>query len=124
MGDLSKTVDSEGGSVIGVIPRALCKREISGDGVGEVILVDDMHTRKATMAEKCQAFIALPGGFGTFEELFEVITWAQLGIHSKPIACLNVNGYFDALGALIDNAIRSGFISEETRGLVFIEADP
>ena len=89
-----------------------------------MIVVDDMHTRKALMAKKSDAFIAMPGGFGTFEELFEVITWAQLGIHTKPIACLNVNGYFDALGALIDNAIRSGFISEEARGLVFIESDP
>lgn len=92
--------------------------------VGEVILVDDMHTRKATMAEKCQAFIALPGGFGTFEELFEVITWSQLGIHSKPIGCLNINGYFDPLKSLIENAIQSGFVEESFRKLVIFESDP
>ena len=92
--------------------------------IGEVILVDDMHTRKATMAEKSQAFIAMPGGFGTFEELFEVITWAQLGIHRKPIGCLNINGYFDAFNLLVNNAINTGFISKDMKDVVIIESDP
>lgn len=83
-----------------------------------------MHTRKALMAEKSNAFIAMPGGFGTFEELFEVITWAQLGIHAKPIGCLNINGYFDAFVSLIDNAISSGFIGESMRDIVVVESDP
>lgn len=124
MGEISRTVHNNGGKVTGVIPSALCKREISGENIGEVIEVEDMHTRKAIMAERSQAFIAMPGGFGTFEELFEVITWAQLGIHDKPIGCLNINGYFDAFVSLVDNAINSGFIGESMRGLVIVESDP
>jgi len=124
MGIIARTVDAEGGPVLGVIPRALSKREISGEGVGTVVEVDDMHTRKAKMAEAADAFIAMPGGFGTFEELFEVITWQQLGIHSKPIGCLSVNGYYEPLGALIAHAVKSGFIHERFLDLVVIDADP
>mmetsp|Transcript_74604 Transcript_74604/g.112412 ORF Transcript_74604/g.112412 Transcript_74604/m.112412 type:complete len:194 (+) Transcript_74604:3-584(+) len=124
MGEISNTINNGGGKVTGVIPSALCKREISGENIGEVIIVKDMHTRKALMAEKSQAFIAMPGGFGTFEELFEVITWAQLGIHKKPIGCLNVKGYYDPFVVMVDNAINSGFISESMRDLVIVESEP
>jgi len=124
MGTLALTVHEAGGSVTGIIPEALKPREISGPGVGEVIVVQDMHTRKANMAELSNGFIAMPGGFGTFEELFEVITWAQLGIHNKPIGCLNVNDYFGPLQSLIENGISSGFIKENMRDLVIFESDP
>ena len=92
--------------------------------IGEVIEVEDMHARKALMAKRSDAFIAMPGGFGTFEELFEVITWAGLGIHEKPIGCLNVKGYYEPLRVLIDTAIASGFIQERMRDLVIFEEDP
>ena len=92
--------------------------------IGNVIVVADMHTRKGKMSELSEAFIALPGGFGTFEELFEVITWAQLGIHSKPIGCLNISGYFNPLKELIANIINREFADEKSRNLVIIEEDP
>lgn len=115
MGALADAALAAGGRVTGVIPQALMTRELGHPQVTEMHVVDSMHTRKAKMAELSDAFVALPGGFGTFEELFEVITWAQLGFHHKPVGILNVANYFDPLIELIDNAIRRGFVRESER---------
>ncbi len=122
MGELARSALQHQGEVIGVIPQSLTARETSGEPIGRWIVVDTMHERKATMAALADAFIALPGGFGTLEELFESITWGQLGIHRKPIGILNVAGYFDPLLTLIDHAIVEGFIAPLYRGL-FVVAD-
>jgi uncharacterized protein (TIGR00730 family) len=113
MGVIADAVLASGGEVIGVIPESMVARELAHTGLTQLQVVPDMHTRKARMAELADAFIALPGGYGTFEELFEVITWAQLGMHRKPIGLLNVAGYFNALKALVDQAIAEGFIRVE-----------
>jgi len=124
MGVLADAVLASGGAVIGVIPESMVARELAHTGVTQLQVVPGMHERKARMAELADAFIALPGGYGTFEELFEVITWAQLGMHRKPIGLLNVAGYFDALKALVDQAIAEGFIRAEHRRLLTIADDP
>ena len=124
MGVLADAVLASGGEVIGVIPESMVARELAHTGVTQLQVVPGMHERKARMAELADAFIALPGGYGTFEELFEVITWAQLGMHRKPIGLLNVAGYFDALKALVDQAIAEGFIRAEHRRLLTIADDP
>ena len=113
MGVIADAVLASGGEVIGVIPESMVARELAHTGLTQLQVVSGMHARKARMAELADAFIALPGGYGTFEELFEVITWAQLGIHHKPIGLLNVAGYFNALKALVDHAIAEGFIRAE-----------
>ncbi|CAM6019390.1 unnamed protein product [Sphagnum balticum] len=118
MGKIAQTVDAGGGHVIGVIPKALMPREICGQTVGEMIAVDDMHQRKAEMARLADAFIGLPGGYGTLEELLEITTWSQLGIHAKPVGILNVNGYYDTLLALFDKAVEEGFLSMAARLLL------
>lgn len=110
MGIIADSVMKHGGSVIGIIPKALVRREFQHTNLTELCLVDTMHERKALMAQRSDAFVGLPGGFGTFEELFEVITWAQLGIHTKPIALLNVDNYFDPLLNLIEHSLNEGFI--------------
>ena len=124
MGVVSDAVLEAGGEVIGVIPRSLATKELLHTGVPDMRVVDSMHDRKALMAELSDAFIALPGGFGTFEELFEVITWAQLGIHSKSVGLLNVGGFFDPLVRLIDHAIQEQFIKPQHRGLIVVEERP
>ncbi|KAH7425224.1 hypothetical protein KP509_11G045200 [Ceratopteris richardii] len=121
MGLISKEVYDGGRHVLGVIPRTLMPSEITGEPVGEVRAVADMHQRKAEMARESDAFIALPGGYGTLEELMEVITWSQLGIHDKPVGLLNVDGYYNSLLALIDNAILEGFIKPPARH-IFVAA--
>ncbi|RLN18034.1 hypothetical protein C2845_PM02G26360 [Panicum miliaceum] len=119
MGLVSRAVHRGGRRVIGVIPRTLMTTpEVVGETVGEVVPVADMHQRKAEMARQSDAFVALPGGYGTLEELLEVITWAQLGIHRKPVGLLNVDGYYDSLLAFIDRAVEEGFISPGARGIV------
>ncbi len=105
---VADAVLDRGGSVIGVIPHGLAVREVAHRGVAEMRVVPSMHARKAMMAELADAFLVLPGGFGTFEELFESVTWAQLGIHRKPIGLLNVGGYFDHLVAFLDHAVARG----------------
>lgn len=124
MGVVARTVHSRGGEVTGVIPAALAPREICGEGPGSTIVVDSMHQRKAKMVELADMFIALPGGFGTLEELFEVITWSQLSIHRKPIGVLNVAGYYDGLKRMISNAADEGFISKGNVEIVVFHADP
>jgi len=118
MGLVSHAVHDGGRHVIGVIPRSLMPREVTGEPVGEVRAVSGMHERKAEMARFADAFIALPGGYGTLEELLEVITWAQLGIHKKPVGLLNVDGFYDPLLSFIDMAVNEGFIKEDARRIV------
>lgn len=118
MGLISQKVYDGGCHVIGVIPKALMPLEISGQTVGEVRTVVDMHERKAVMAKESDAFIALPGGYGTMEELLEMITWSQLGIHKKPVGLLNVDGYYNCLLALFDNGVEQGFIKPGARDIV------
>lgn len=124
MGAIAEAVHETGGSVYGIIPRPLTPKELSGVSVGELEIVDTMHTRKARMVELADGFIAMPGGFGTFEELFETITWSQLGIHAKPIGLLNVSGYYDPLRQMIDQAIGEGFIRPAYTDLLVVSADP
>lgn len=124
MGVIANAVLDAGGNVIGVIPEMLATKEVQHPRVADMRLVPDMHARKALMSELSDAFIALPGGFGTFEELFEVITWAQLGIHRKNIGLLNVAGFFDPLIRMIDHAIQEGFIQPGLRELFVVEERP
>jgi len=124
MGVVADTALAHGGHVIGVIPSAMVAREIAHRGLPDLRIVSSMHKRKALMARLSDAFIALPGGFGTFEEFFEVVTWTQLGLHRKPCGLLNVAGYYDPLVALFDRAVSDGFIRAENRGIVVTESDP
>ncbi|KAJ3679823.1 hypothetical protein LUZ60_016101 [Juncus effusus] len=118
MGLVSTAVYTGGRHVLGVVPRTIMPREIIGDTVGEVRSVSNMHQRKAEMARQADAFIALPGGYGTLEELLEVITWAQLGIHDKPVGLLNVDGYYNSLLSFIDKAVDEGFIMPSARHII------
>jgi uncharacterized protein (TIGR00730 family) len=124
MGVLADAVLAEGGEIIGVIPRALVDREIAHRDVTDMRVVGSMHERKALMAELAEAFVALPGGIGTLEELFEVYTWAQLGLHGKPCALLNVEGYYDGVAAFLAQAVEERFLYQETRDLLMVERDP
>lgn len=124
MGALADTVLADGGEAIGVIPRGLQEREVGHRGLSELHVVESMHERKALMAELSDAFVALPGGLGTLEELFEVWTWAQLGIHGKPCGLLNVSGYFNPLLAFLDHAVAEGFVPAAHRGLLLVDTDP
>lgn len=123
MGACASAAMENGGSVIGIIPRALAAKERMNNLVTDLRIVHTMHERKALMVELSSAFIALPGGFGTFDELFETITWAQLGIHQKPIGLLNVAGYFDPFLAMVERAIQDGFILEKYRQLFVVAAE-
>jgi hypothetical protein len=118
MGVLADAVMAAGGTAIGVIPRPLATRELAREGLTELRVVESMHERKATMADLADGFIALPGGLGTLEELLEILTWAQLGIHQKPVGALNVGGYFDGLRALLDHGVHEGFVRREHRDLL------
>ena len=124
MGVLADTVLALRGEVVGVIPKALAEKEVSHSRLTELHVVGSMHERKALMADLSDAFIALPGGFGTVEELCEIITWGQLGLHRKPIGLLNVDGYFDSLLAFFDRAVRDRFVHSAHRGLVINSASP
>jgi len=124
MGVVADTTLAHGGHVIGVIPSAMVAREIAHRGVPDLRIVSSMHERKALMASLSDAFIALPGGFGTFEEFCEAVTWTQLGLHRKPCGLLNVAGYYDPLVALFDRAVSDGFIRAENRGIVVTDSDP
>ncbi len=124
MGALADAALEGGGEVIGILPAALQDREIAHRSLTELRLVDSMHARKQAMADLADAFIALPGGIGTLEELCEMLTWSQLGLHHKPVGILNVEHYYDPLLALIDNAFRDGFIREKHRHRYLAEEDP
>jgi uncharacterized protein (TIGR00730 family) len=124
MGIVADAVMEAGGEVIGVIPEALALKEVAHEGLTEMRVVGSMHERKAIMADLADAFIAMPGGFGTFEEFCEIVTWAQLGLHTKPCGLLNVKGYYDSLIALFDHGLNEGFIRPQHRSLVLQETDP
>jgi uncharacterized protein (TIGR00730 family) len=124
MGVLGDSVLAAGGEAIGVIPQALVDREIGHSGLTELRVVGSMHERKALMAELADAFIALPGGLGTLEELFEVYTWAQLGLHDKPCGLLDVERYFAGITDFLEHAVRERFVSEEHRALLMVEREP
>ena len=124
MGVIADTVMEAGGEVIGVIPRSLQQKEVGHDGLTKLEVVETMHERKARMAELSDAFVAMPGGLGTFEELFEVLTWAQLGIHKKPCGLLNVEGYYFPLIAFLRRTMEEGFVAPEHRDLVLVDSQP
>ena len=124
MGVIADAVLAGGGEVVGVMPRQLDTVEIGHNGVTELLVVDSMHVRKQIMADRSDAFIALPGGIGTLEELIEAWTWTQLGYHDKPCGLLNVRGYYDKLIAFLGVAVDEGFVTPETRDLLFISDDP
>ena len=124
MGDLADAIMDHGGRVTGVIPRSLMNKELGHTGVTELFVVDDMHQRKALMARDAAAFIALPGGFGTLEELFEVIAWSQLEIHDRPVGILNTAGYYDDLFRFLDGAVATGFLHQPHRDLLIVEDEP
>jgi uncharacterized protein (TIGR00730 family) len=124
MGEIANAALAAGGDVIGVIPHALALKELAHNGLTDLRVVDTMHERKAMMAQLSDAFIALPGGFGTLDEFCEILTWAQLGLHSKPCAMLNVAGYFDPLLALFDTAARERFLPAQHRAMLRVGDDP
>jgi uncharacterized protein (TIGR00730 family) len=123
MGVLADAALAAGGRVVGVIPQSLVDRELAHTGLTELIVVDTMHQRKAAMAERSAAFLALPGGYGTLDETFEILTWAQLGLHSKPVGLLNIAGFFDGLLAWLDHAAREGFVKRKHRELLLVDDD-
>ncbi|HEX9962952.1 MAG TPA: TIGR00730 family Rossman fold protein [Pyrinomonadaceae bacterium] len=123
MGIIADEVMRSGGAVVGIIPDSLFKKEVGNRAVTELRVVGSMHERKAMMAELADGFIAMPGGIGTFEEFFEILTWSQLGFHEKPCGLLNVAGYYDGLLALCDNAVKEGFLRAVHRALILDDAD-
>lgn len=124
MGVIADAALAAGGEVIGVIPKALADREVAHHGVTELRVVDSMHTRKAIMADLSDAFIAMPGGVGTFEEFFEAITWTQLGLQRKACGLLNVAGFYTPLAAFIDQAVSDGFIKPVHRAAIVVDDNP
>ena len=128
MGAVADACLAAGGEVTGIIPQALMGKEVAGRPVDHKTLtrcevVDSMHTRKARMAELSDGFIALPGGFGTFEELCEILTWSQLGFHGKPVGLLNIAGFYDPLLALFDRAVEDGFLHPKNRAMALVDTD-
>jgi hypothetical protein len=123
MGAVADSVLAAGGRVIGAIPQALLDREIAHRDLSELHVVGSMHERKALMAELSDAFIALPGGFGTMDEFFEILTWWQLDIHRKPCALLNIDGFFDPLITLFDHFVTEGFVKAEQRNVILADSD-
>jgi hypothetical protein len=124
MGVLADAALGAGGEVIGVIPDILASAELAHAGITRMHVVPSMHARKALMADLADAFAVLPGGYGTLDELFEVVTWAQLGIHTKPIGLANIGGYFDPLVGFLDHAVAEGFVTAKNRGLFVVRLDP
>ncbi len=124
MGIIADAVLDAGGEVTGVIPAALMEAEVGHERLSRLHVVKDMHERKAMMAEQADGFIAMPGGIGTLEELFEVMTWLQLGYHAKPVGVLNVRGFYDGLLAFLDQQQATGFLRAEHRALLIADTDP
>ena len=124
MGEIANTVLNAGGEVVGIIPQSLVDKEVSHNGLTELKVVSSMHERKAIMAEISDGFIALPGGLGTIEELFEVLTWSQLGFHKKPCALLNIKQYYNGLSLFLDHAVEEQFIKSIHREMLLVEDDP
>ncbi len=124
MGTIADAVVAAGGTAIGVIPRFLLEKELAHNGLTQLHIVESMHERKAMMADLATGFIALPGGYGTFEEFCEILTWAQLGVHQKPCGLLNINGYYDRLLDLFDHAVAEGFVRLHHREMVMAAENP
>ena len=124
MGEVADAALAAGGEAVGVIPNSLVEREIAHTSLTDLYVVGSMHERKAMMSDLSDGFVALPGGTGTLEEFFEVLTWAQLGEHTKPCGLLNVAGYYDPLLAVFDHMVDRGFLSESNQALVLVEIDP
>ena len=124
MGELADSVQEHGGHVTGIIPQQLMEKEAAHTGIRNLIVVASMHQRKSQMADMSDGFIVFPGGIGTLEGFFEVLTWGQLGIHSKPAGILNVERYFDGLTGFLDHAVREGFLTEAHRQAIMVESDP
>jgi uncharacterized protein (TIGR00730 family) len=124
MGVVADAVLGSGGEAHGVITEALRAKEVSHQGLTSLLVVGTMHERKAAMADAADAFIMLPGGFGTFDEFFEVVTWTQLGIHAKPCGVLDVAGFFGPLRALVDGAVTAGFVHPAHRDMIVVDDDP
>jgi len=124
MGGVADAVLAGGGRVTGVIPNALVEKEVAHRGLTDLRVVTSMHERKALMADLSDAFVALPGGWGTLDEMFEILTWAQLGLHRKPCGLLNVEGFFDRLADYLDHALAEGFLTREHRGMLVVADDP
>ena len=124
MGAIADAVLAAGGRAVGVIPEALMKKELAHKGLTELHVVQSMHERKTLMADRADGFIAMPGGVGTLEEIFEMWTWAQLGFHGKPCGLLNVAGYYDALAKFLDGTVESAFMQPQHRQMLAIESDP
>ena len=120
MGAVADGALSEGGEVIGVLTKFLLEKELAHEGLTELILVDSMHERKLKMNDLCEGVMALPGGFGTMEELFEMLTWAQLGLHEKPVALLNINGYYDSMNVLTKTMVDNGFLKDVNRDMLLV----
>jgi len=120
MGAVADAAMEGGGHVIGVIPQSLVDREIAHPGIDDLRVVESMHERKALMADLSDAFVALPGGVGTLEELFEVYTWNQLGLHAKPLGLFNVRGYYDGLARFLDHAVEERFVTRESRAILLV----
>ncbi len=123
MGVIADDLLKKGGEVIGVIPQFLMDKEVGHKGLTEMIITENMHQRKQKMADLSDGFIILPGGFGTLEEFFEVLTWLQLGLHAKPIGVLNVNGFYDHLFLQLDVMVQNRFLKQTNRDLVFNETE-
>jgi uncharacterized protein (TIGR00730 family) len=124
MGELADSVQEHGGHVTGIIPQQLMEKEAAHTGIRNLIVVASMHQRKSQMADMSDGFIAMPGGIGTLEGFLEVLTWGQLGIHSKPAGILNVEGYFDGLTGFLDHAVREGFLTEPHRHAIVVHTEP
>jgi uncharacterized protein (TIGR00730 family) len=124
MSELAHSVLNAGGEVIGVIPKSLVHRELALTGLADLRITDSMQERKAVMADLADGFIAMPGGLGTLDEFFEVLTWTQLGIHQKPSGLLNVEGYFDTLLAFLDHAVAERFVKDTHRSMLIVEPEP
>ena len=124
MGELADAVQEGGGHVTGIIPQQLIQKEAAHRGIPDLIVVASMHQRKSQMADLSDGFIALPGGIGTLEGFFEILTWGQLGIHAKPCGVLNIAGYFDSLTGFLDHAVAEGFLTEGHRETIMVETDP
>lgn len=124
MGAVANAVLANGGQVIGIIPQSLVDREVAHTGLNDLRIVQSMHERKALMAELSDGFVAMPGGVGTLEELFEVWTWGQLGNHTKPCALLNVDGYYDGLIQFLDHQVREAFVRPAHRNMLIVETEP
>lgn len=123
MGEVADAAIGDGGAVIGVIPGFMVAHEVAHEGLAELRVVESMHERKAAMSDLADGFVALPGGWGTLEELFEVTTWAQLKLHAKPVGILNVGGFYDRLIEFLDSAVDNGFIKTDHRELLLVDDD-